>query len=195
MTHLVLTTMSFVFLGGCTQDDNNDDDSSSRYEKDNSSEVPTIELSNDSNTSSGERKPGTGDETPTAEHQRKPRIYLKQDLVKPENLKPEMLVRFRDVLPMDHNGMNESAPSSASENDTAQDWHQPEMLVPIVSGRFLYWNKKIYIRSRLNAIPFRMVVSDKSSIWRCLLIQLFIFIRFFYSVVSFDKHQSSELYI
>lgn len=133
-----------IFAGGTSQDDNNDDDSSSRYEKDNSSEVPTIELSNDSNASSGERKPCTSDETSPAEQQRKPRIYLKQDLVKPENLKPEMLVRFRDVLPtdMDHNGLNESAPSSASENDTAQDWHQPEMLVPIVSGRFLYWSKK-----------------------------------------------------
>lgn len=108
-------------LGG--QDDNHDDDSSSRYEKDNSSEVPTIELSNDSNASSSERKTGAGDETPPAEQIRKPRIYLKQDLVKPENLKPEMLVRFPDILPtdMDHNGMNESAPSSASENDSAQD--------------------------------------------------------------------------
>lgn len=77
--------------------------------------------------------------TASEQHQRKPRIYLKQDLVKPENLKPEMLVRFREVLPMDmdHNGMNESAPSSASENDIAQDWHQTDMLVPFVSGRFL----------------------------------------------------------
>ncbi|KAJ8982726.1 hypothetical protein NQ317_019517 [Molorchus minor] len=56
------------------------------------------------------------------EEHRPPRIYLKQDLVKPENLKPEMLVRFRDILPdMDHNGVTESAPSSASENDTPQD--------------------------------------------------------------------------
>lgn len=54
-------------------------------------EVHTIELSNDSNESSQERN-GNEDEkktTPPA------RIYLKQDLVKPENLKPEMLMRFR----------------------------------------------------------------------------------------------------
>ncbi|XP_072398870.1 mushroom body large-type Kenyon cell-specific protein 1-like isoform X2 [Diabrotica undecimpunctata] len=99
--------------GDTSRDDNNDDDSSSRFDKD-SSEVHTIELSNDSNTSSEKR---------TNEEERKPRIYLKQDLVKPENLKPEMLVRFRgEVLPdIDHNGMAESAPSSASETDGPQD--------------------------------------------------------------------------
>ncbi|XP_018573417.1 mushroom body large-type Kenyon cell-specific protein 1 isoform X2 [Anoplophora glabripennis] len=99
--------------GVASQEDNIDDDSSSRYEKD-SSEVHTIELSNDSNTSS-ERKV-------MEEERKQPRIYLKQDLVKPENLKPEMLVRFREALPdMDHNGMTESAPSSASDNDAPQD--------------------------------------------------------------------------
>ncbi|KAJ8968183.1 hypothetical protein NQ314_002442 [Rhamnusium bicolor] len=99
--------------GGMSQEDNNDDDSSSRYDKD-SSEVHTIELSNDSNASS-ERKVNEEERKP-------PRIYLNQDLAKPENLKPEMLVRFRDVLTdIDHNGMNESAPSSASDNDAPQD--------------------------------------------------------------------------
>lgn len=104
---------NFLFIGVALQEDNNDDDSSSRYEKDNS-EVHTIELSNDSNTSS-ERKV-------IEEERKQPRIYLNQDLAKPENLKPEMLVRFREALPdLDHNGMNESAPSSASDNDAPQD--------------------------------------------------------------------------
>ncbi|KAJ8960054.1 hypothetical protein NQ318_009495 [Aromia moschata] len=96
--------------GGPSQDDNNDDDDSSRYDKD-GSEVHTIELSNDSNASS-ERK--------TTEEERKPpRIFLKQELAKPENLKPEMLVRFREALPdIDRNGLTTE---SASDNDAPQD--------------------------------------------------------------------------
>nr|ATI99809.1 ecdysone-induced protein 93 [Leptinotarsa decemlineata] len=96
------------FATGASHEDNNDDDLSSRYEKD-VSDVNAIELSNDSNASS-ERK--ATDET----ERKQPRIYLNQDLGKPENLKPEMLVRFREAL--DHNGLNES---SASENDGPQD--------------------------------------------------------------------------
>ncbi|KAF2892606.1 hypothetical protein ILUMI_13564 [Ignelater luminosus] len=92
------------------------DASPKRFDRENS-EVHTIELSNDSsevtdrNGKEEERK-----STPPG------RIYLKQDLVKPENLKPEMLVRFRGVLEdVDRNGISESATGSASESDVAQD--------------------------------------------------------------------------
>lgn len=77
----------------------------------------TIELSNDS-TESNERRNAEDDRksTPPA------RIYLKQELTKPENLKPEMLVRFREVLnDADRNGIGESITGSASESDAAQD--------------------------------------------------------------------------
>lgn len=80
------------------------------------SENSTIELSNDSNESNSR--------TRAEEEQRKAtppaRIYLKQELTKPENLKPEMLVRFRDVLG-DVNGTGDSVTGSASESDAAQD--------------------------------------------------------------------------
>ncbi|CAG9859345.1 unnamed protein product [Phyllotreta striolata] len=96
-----------------TSQDDNDDDSSSRFDKD-GAEVQMIELSNDSNASS-ERKVNE-------EERRQPRLYVKQDLAKPENLKPEMLMRFPEVLAdVDHNGLAESAPSSASDNDGPQD--------------------------------------------------------------------------
>ncbi|KAG5891571.1 hypothetical protein JTB14_015838 [Gonioctena quinquepunctata] len=99
------------FATGASHEENNDDDSSSRYEKDGgSSEVHAIELSNDSNSSS-ERK-SSFDDT----ERKQPRIYLNQDLAKPENLKPEMLVRFHEGL--EHNGLNES---SASDNDGPLD--------------------------------------------------------------------------
>ncbi|KAJ8917845.1 hypothetical protein NQ315_010757 [Exocentrus adspersus] len=104
--------LNFV-TGVASLEETNEDNSSSRYDKD-GSDVHTIELSNDSNTSS-ERKVNE-------EERKQPRIYLKQDLVNPDNLKPEMLVRFREALPdMDHNGVIESAPSSASDNDAPQD--------------------------------------------------------------------------
>lgn len=103
-----------------------DSTSSPRQDKENS-DLHTIELSNDSNDSNerkilndhqqDEQKPPT-----TTQQQQPPaRIYLKQDLVKPENLKPEMLVRFRDVLPttdIERNGISESVTESASDNDT-----------------------------------------------------------------------------
>lgn len=74
-------------------------------------EIQTIELSNDSNEAREEAKA-----TPPG------RIYLKQELTKPENLKPEMLMRFRDVLhDVDRNGVGEPAAGSASESDAAQD--------------------------------------------------------------------------
>lgn len=81
------------------------------------SENSTIELSNDSVESNGrcrEEQEQCRKQTPPA------RIYLKQELTKPENLKPEMLVRFRDVLG-DVNGTGDSVTGSASESDAAQD--------------------------------------------------------------------------
>ncbi|ENN70339.1 hypothetical protein YQE_12847, partial [Dendroctonus ponderosae] len=58
-----------------------------------------VELSNDSTESSTtpDRKRSRDEESVEPERKH-PRIYLKQDLVNPENLKPEMLVRFRDLL-------------------------------------------------------------------------------------------------
>ncbi|KAB0794684.1 hypothetical protein PPYR_11523 [Photinus pyralis] len=79
-----------------------------RYDAD----LHTIELSNDS-MDSVERNCNEEDSIPPA------RIYLKQDLVNPDNLKPEMLVRFRDVLDVERNG--DSTIGSASESDVAQD--------------------------------------------------------------------------
>lgn len=78
------------------------------------SENSTIELSNESNESSRNNS-RMEEQTPPA------RIYLKQELTKPENLKPEMLVRYRDVL-VDANGITgDSVTGSASESDAAQD--------------------------------------------------------------------------
>lgn len=85
------------------------------YDQENSN-FHTIELSNDSNASGERRVEEERKSTPPA------RIYLKQELTKPENLKPEMLVRFRDVLTdVDRNGTGESVTGSASESDAAQD--------------------------------------------------------------------------
>nr|WAT94099.1 E93X1 [Henosepilachna vigintioctopunctata] len=94
------------------------DDSPPPYERENSS-VHTIELSNDSHESM-DKKPQLGQTQPepNSSQQTKPpgRIYLKQDLVDPNNLKPEMLVRF---IP-DRNGVCEN-PDSASDNEAPQD--------------------------------------------------------------------------
>lgn len=117
--------MSLVCLGASCHDENMDSTSSSiRHDKD-TSDLHTIELSNDSNDESNERKNFIEDEHQKGTVQQAPataRIYLKQDLVKPENLKPEMLVRFRDVLPtstdLERNGISESVTESASDNDT-----------------------------------------------------------------------------
>lgn len=88
------------------------------------SENSTIELSNDSNESNSRnnnRPAGTEEEQNSNRKATPPaRIYLKQELTKPENLKPEMLVRFRDVLG-DINGTGDSVTGSASESDAAQD--------------------------------------------------------------------------
>lgn len=81
------------------------------------SEVHTIE---DNSNEAGERK---------KEDDRKPipgRIYLKQELTKPENLKPEMLVRFRDCLTQQHHikdseHRNGADNGSASDSEMAQD--------------------------------------------------------------------------
>ncbi|XP_063907629.1 mushroom body large-type Kenyon cell-specific protein 1 isoform X2 [Zophobas morio] len=96
-------------------------------------DVHTIELSNDSNESTVERKPsilGSKEEpnatTTTINSNSTPpaRIYLKKDLANPDNLQPEMLMRFRDVLPdMERNGVGvgEGITGSASDNDAPQD--------------------------------------------------------------------------
>uniref|UniRef100_A0AAR5QFC9 HTH psq-type domain-containing protein n=2 Tax=Dendroctonus ponderosae TaxID=77166 RepID=A0AAR5QFC9_DENPD len=84
-----------------------------------------VELSNDSTESSTtpDRKRSRDEESVEPERKH-PRIYLKQDLVNPENLKPEMLVRFRDLL-LERNGAGATAEStagsSASDNDAPQD--------------------------------------------------------------------------
>lgn len=89
--------------------------------------LQTIELSNDSNESSDKRPPkeeslsSATATTPTTP----PRIYLKKDLANPDNLQPEMLMRFRDVIlpDMERNGVGEGMTGSASDNDAPQDWH------------------------------------------------------------------------
>ncbi|CAH1121723.1 unnamed protein product [Ceutorhynchus assimilis] len=91
----------------------------------NSEGAHAVELSNDSTDSmiTPDRK-RSRDEDSTDTERKHPRIYLKQDLAKPENLKPEMLVRFRELLP-DRNGSGlaaeSTAGSSASDNDAPQD--------------------------------------------------------------------------
>ncbi|XP_015839258.2 mushroom body large-type Kenyon cell-specific protein 1 isoform X2 [Tribolium castaneum] len=94
-------------------------------------ELPTIELSNDSNESTDKRPMITSPEsatttttsTTTATSTPPARIYLKKDLANPDNLQPEMLMRFRDVLPdLERNGVGEGlVTGSASDNDAPQD--------------------------------------------------------------------------
>ena len=100
-------TSPIIFTG---KEDGHRGDVSSPKSYENS-EVHTIELSNDSCESN--RKDEERKSTPPA------RIYLKHELTKPENLKPEMLMRFHPD--MDRNGIGESATGSASESDAAQD--------------------------------------------------------------------------
>lgn len=104
------------------------DSSPGRYKNDNH-EIHTIELSNDSNESGVENGKTKEDEQSISPPSR---IYVKpqfQELTKPENLKPEVLVRFRDSLLeeaqqqiVERNGSigSESAIGSASE-DMVQD--------------------------------------------------------------------------
>lgn len=101
-------------------------------------DIHTIELSNDSNdessstttTTTSTAAASTAALTATIKKEdvkvtttvAPGRIYLKQELTKPENLKPEMLVRYRDVLhDVDRNGVVETAAGSASESDAVQD--------------------------------------------------------------------------
>lgn len=92
-------------------------DSPPPYETE-TSDVHMIELSNDSHESV-DKKPQFNQFQPDATPAKPPgRIYLKQDLVNPDNLKPEMLVRF--IPDMDRNGICEN-PDSASENEAPQD--------------------------------------------------------------------------
>lgn len=89
-----------------TKEDNNSVDTEN-------SNIQTLELSNESDSIEKKKE----EEKKSSQQ---PRIYLKQELVKPENLKPEMLVRFRDVLhDVDRNGDNNVG--SASENEMNQD--------------------------------------------------------------------------
>ncbi|KAL3267681.1 hypothetical protein HHI36_006815 [Cryptolaemus montrouzieri] len=107
-------------FSGTTIKEEKMDDSPSPYDRENSN-VHTIELSNDSHES-GDKKPQLNQahsESTTSQQTKLPgRIYLKQDLVNPENLKPEMLVRY--IPDMDRNGIVEN-PDSASENEAPQD--------------------------------------------------------------------------
>lgn len=84
------------------------------------SEIHTIESSNDSNEAS-DRKSTNDEEVKVAPPPG--RIYVKTELTNPDNLKPEMLVRFRDVLhDVDRNGIGgESMLGSASDTDICQD--------------------------------------------------------------------------
>ncbi|XP_071050001.1 mushroom body large-type Kenyon cell-specific protein 1 isoform X2 [Onthophagus taurus] len=76
-------------------------------------EVHTIESSNDSNDASTNDK--KVEEPPLKPPQG--RIYLKTELANPDNLKPEMLMRFRDVLhDVDRNGVVET-----NDGQTIQD--------------------------------------------------------------------------
>lgn len=100
---------------------------------DDNHDIHTIELSNDSNESSVHEngKMKEDGEQPQMKSSPPSRIYVKpqfQEITKPENLKPEVLVRFRDSLMdeaqhmVERNGSlgSESAVGSASE-DMVQD--------------------------------------------------------------------------
>lgn len=121
------------------------DSSPVRYKNENH-EIQTIELSNDSNDShSNDVRMKEDDDKPSQKSNSPPsRIYVKpqfQEITKPENLKPEVLVRFRDNLLQEsvqqdiaeRNGIGSETIGSASE-DMAQDWHLGK-----VNMRFLYW--------------------------------------------------------
>ncbi|GJQ87442.1 hypothetical protein Trydic_g19207 [Trypoxylus dichotomus] len=100
-----------------------DDQESSPKRHENSEMVHTIESSNDSNEAP-ERKCKMEDDMQVAPPPPQPgRIYVKTELTNPENLKPEMLVRFRDVLhDVDRNGIGgDSMAGSASDTDICQD--------------------------------------------------------------------------
>lgn len=104
----------------CSPEDDNDP---VEYKPD----ITTIELSNDSNDSKTNNNGATeengrqdGGHSPLATTApavipRPGMIYLKQELTKPENLKPEMLVRFHDAP---RNGVGIGDDASASETET-----------------------------------------------------------------------------
>lgn len=174
-------------------------------------ELPTIELSNDSNESTDKKPLISGSESLTttattttpATSTPPARIYLKKDLANPDNLQPEMLMRFRDVLPdMERNGVGEGLTGSASDNDAPQDWH-----LTIVSERFLYntqkdvWNQKFRCLHDLRPHLFTPQKNDVVVKWIFELDDgvcwLFILICFFgFCFLGFcGEHQSSDLYI
>lgn len=103
--------------------------SPTRYKND-SHEIHTVDLSNDSNEASPNENGRTKEESEQKIISPPSRIYVKpqfQEITKPENLKPEVLVRFRDSLMEDQqiverNGSieRESIIGSASE-DMVQD--------------------------------------------------------------------------
>lgn len=91
------------------------DDSSPRRSSVDNPDIQMIDISNDSDLTE-KKKEEEKKSSP------QPRIYLKQELAKPENLKPEMLMRFRDVLhDVDRNGIGDNNVGSASESDMNQD--------------------------------------------------------------------------
>lgn len=126
-------------------------DDSPKYNK-NIDDIQTVDLSNDSDnsmTENGRLNKEDGDQTPQTKSPLS-RIYVKpqfQEVTKPENLKPEILLRFRESIledrdlsrdKIERNGSvcSESAIGSASE-DMVQDWHLGK--VNTSNMRFLYW--------------------------------------------------------
>lgn len=142
-------------------------DGKNRSDSSGGDEIHTIELSNESNDSVSGRDDGASPGSPVTPQMASttlstpPRIYVKpqfQELTKPENLKPEVLVRFSSAMDddddecddevepmmMERNGIAaETAIGSASDTpNVAQDWH----LGNVNSTRFLYYWCKEKVR-------------------------------------------------
>lgn len=119
---VVLNFVLFLFVPASNSKDHQSDSSPPRY--DGTEMLQTIELSNDSNESSDKRPPKE-ESLSSATATTPPRIYLKKDLANPDNLQPEMLMRFRDVIlpDMERNGVGVEGMTggSASDNDAPQD--------------------------------------------------------------------------
>lgn len=100
---------------------NSKDDQEMSPKRQDHSEIHTIDSSNESNETS-DRKSTKDEEAKVAPPTG--RIYVKTELTNPENLKPEMLVRFRDVLhDVERNGIGgeSMAGSVSSDTDICQD--------------------------------------------------------------------------
>lgn len=109
------------------------DTSPVRYKCDNH-EIQTIELSNDSNDSVSDKAKEDCEQVQNSSQKSTTppsRIYVKpqfQELTKPENLKPEVLVRFRDNIMeepqqqmADRNGIGSETVIGSASEDMAQD--------------------------------------------------------------------------